>query len=296
MGLAEIGLTRPLGKTGLNVSSIGVGTNRWKKDGNDAAVLETYRALLDGGSDFVDTAEIYGFGKSERLIGDCLKSDPRPAFVASKFAPFIARTSPKKLLSALDATLARLGRTTIDLYYIHFPFPFADLDALADALVEAVKSGKARTVGVSNFNADRLRRAADRLSRAGIPLAANEVHYSLLHRDPEKNGVLAACKEVGASLVAYFPLASGKLAHSPDPAKPDRIDPLRRALAEIAELHQASAAQVALAWLLTRDSSIIPIPGATKAAHARANLGALKVRLSEAEFDRIDKASVSARK
>jgi aryl-alcohol dehydrogenase-like predicted oxidoreductase len=278
----------------LNVSSIGIGTNRWKKDGNDAAVAETYRAMIDGGIDFVDTAEIYGFGKSERLIGDCLASDQRPVFVASKFASFIARTSPKKLLSALDATLARLGRKTIDLYYIHFPFPFANLDALTDALVEAVKSGKARTVGVSNFSADQVRRAADRLGRSGIPLAANEVHYSLLHRNPEKNGVLEACKEIGASLVAYFPLASGKLARGPDSANPDRVDPLRRVLAGIAEQHQASTAQVALAWLLARDAAIIPIPGATKAQHIRANIGALGVSLSDVEFARIDEASRKA--
>jgi aryl-alcohol dehydrogenase-like predicted oxidoreductase len=295
MALAEIGTTRPLGKTGVDVSSIGVGTNRWSKGKNDAAVTETYCALLDGKSDFIDTAEIYGFGKSERLIGDCLKSDPRPAFVASKFAPFIARMSPKKLASALDASLERLGRKTIDLYYIHFSFPFADLGALADALVEAVKSGKARTVGVSNFNADQLRRTADRLSRAGIPLAANEVHYSLLHRHPERNGVLSACKETGASLVAYFPLASGRLTRAPDPAKPDKSDPLRRVLSETAEQHQASAAQVALSWLLARDPSIIPIPGATKAAHARANIGALGIRLSEDEFARIDRASQEIR-
>ncbi len=127
MHLAEIGSTRPLGKTGLSVSSIGVGTNRWRKGENDAAVSETYRALIDGGIDFVDTAEIYGFGKSERLIGDCIARDPRPVFVASKFAPFLMRTSPKKLMSALDSSLARLGRKTIDLYYIHFPFPLAIL-------------------------------------------------------------------------------------------------------------------------------------------------------------------------
>jgi len=291
MALAEISSTRSLGKTGLSVSSIGVGTNRWRKDGNDAAVDETYRTLVDSGVDFIDTAEIYGFGKSERLIGDCLTAHPKPVFVASKFAPFIARSSAKNLMSALDSSLARLGRKTIDLYYIHFPFPFANLDVLTDALAEAVKAGKTRTVGVSNFNGDQMRRAAERLARAGIPLAANEVHYSLLHRNPETNGVLAACRESGASLVAYFPLASGRLARGPDAAKPDRFDPLRRTLGEIAERHQASAAQVALSWLLARDSCIIPIPGATKAAHARANIGALSVKLSEDEFARIDTAS-----
>ena len=196
-------------------------------------------------------------------------------------------------MPALDTTLARLGRETIDLYYIHFPFPLANLAALTDALAEAVKAGKARAVGVSNFSADQMRRAADRLARANIPLAANEVHYSLLHRNPERNGVLAACKEIGASLVAYFPLASGRLARRPDAAKPERSDPLRRTLGEIAERHQASAAQVALNWLLARDPCIIPIPGATKAPHARANVGALGIKLSEVEFVQIDGVSAS---
>ena len=133
---------RPLGKTGAEVPAIGAGTNRWSYGANDAPVFETYQALVDAGGAFIDTAEIYGLGKSERLIGDCLRRDGRPAFVASKFAPFVARTSPRHLMAALDASLARLGIPSIDLYYVHFPFPFADLGGFADGLAEAVKSGK----------------------------------------------------------------------------------------------------------------------------------------------------------
>src|SRR5579872_7609827 len=98
MDLAQQTPTRPLGRTGIAVSALGTGTNRWRQGDNDAAVAETYKALLDGGADFIDTAEVYGFGKSERLIGDCLRQDGRPAFVASKFAPFVARTSPRHLM------------------------------------------------------------------------------------------------------------------------------------------------------------------------------------------------------
>ncbi len=215
---------RPLGRTGAEVPAIGVGTNRWSYGANDTPVFETYQALVDSGGGFVDTAEVYGFGKSERLIGECVRKDGRPVFVASKFAPFIARTSPRQLMGALDASLARLGLASVDLYYVHFPFPFADLGGFADGLAEAVKSGKAKHVGVSNFNADQMRRVADRLARANIPLAANEVHYSLAHRDPETNGVLEACRELDVALVAYFPLASGRLAGPPADAKPDRLD------------------------------------------------------------------------
>ena len=284
-------LLRPLGKTGVEVPAIGVGTNRWSYGANDAPVFETYRALVDAGGGFIDTAEVYGFGKSERLIGDCLRKDGRSAFVASKFAPFVARTSPRHLLSALDRSLARLGLARVDLYYVHVPFPFADLGGFADGLAEAVKSGKARHVGVSNFSAEQMRRVADRLARANIPLAANEVHYSLAHRNPETNGVLEACRELDVALVAYFPLASGRLAGAPAEAKPDKLDAVRRALADIAQAHQATPSQVALNWLLARDPHVIPIPGATKVHHAKANLGALDWRLTDEEFDALDAAS-----
>jgi len=286
---------RPLGKTGAEVPAIGVGTNRWSYGANDAPVFETYQALVEAGGGFIDTAEVYGFGKSERLVGECLRKDGRPVFVASKFAPFVARTSPRQLMGALDASLRRLGLAAIDLYYVHFPFPFADLDGFADGLSEAVKSGKARHVGVSNFNADQMRRVADRLARSNIPLAANEVYYSLAHRNPETNGVLDACRELDVALVAYFPLASGRLAAAPDAAKPDKLDPVRRALAEVAQAQQATPSQTALNWLLARDPRVILIPGATKARHAQANLGALDWRLTDEAFAILDAASAPAK-
>jgi len=282
---------RPLGRTGVEVPAIGIGTNRWSYGANDAPVLETYQALIDAGGGFIDTAEIYGFGKSERLIGDCIRKDARPVFVASKFAPFVARTSARHLTDALDASLARLGLASIDLYYVHFPFPFADLGGFADGLAETVKSGKAKHVGVSNFSADQMRRIADRLQRSNIPLAANEVHYSLAHRHPETNGVLEACRELDVALVAYFPLASGRLSAPPADARPDKLDAVRRALAEVAQAHQATQSQAALNWLLARDPRVILIPGATKARHAKANLGALEWRLTDQEFALLDGAS-----
>ena len=286
---------RPLGKTGAEVPAIGVGTNRWSYGANDSPVFETYQALIGAGGGFIDTAEVYGFGKSERLIGDCIRKDGRPVFVASKFAPFVARTSPRHLMAALDASLGRLGLASLDLYYVHFPFPFADLGGFADGLAEAVKSGKTRHVGVSNFSADQMRRVADRLARVGIPLAANEVHYSLAHRNPETNGVLDACRELDVALVAYFPLASGRLAAPPADGRPDKLDAVRRVLAEIAQAHQSTPSQAALNWLLARDPHVIPIPGASKAHHAKANLATLGWRLTDEEFAALDAASAPVR-
>lgn len=280
--------TRNLGKTGLRLSALGVGTNKWRQGVNDTPVFEAYRAFQDGGISFFDTAEIYGFGKSERLLGECLRRDGRPAFIATKFAPLgLIRQSPRHLRKALDGSLARLGVKTIDLYYLHFPM--GDPVALADAMIEAVRAGKVRCVGVSNFSANRMRRIADRLARAGIPLAANEVNYSLVARKAETNGVLDACRELGTSLVAYFPLARGRLAGARTGG--GRLAALQNLLGDIATAHHASASQVALNWLLARDPCIIPIPGASRATTARQNVKALDWSLSAREFAAIDAAS-----
>ena len=277
--------TRPLGRTGIHVLPLGIGTNKWRR-ADPGAVSETYRAVHDAGPCMIDTAEIYF---SERVVGDCLRAGRASAVIASKFLPFPGRTSPRRLMSALDGSLARLGLKTIDLYYVHYPLPLIDVGVFAEGLIEAVRSGKARAVGVANFNADQMRRIADHLARAGVPLAANQVNYSLLQRAAETNGVLEACRELDVALVAYFPLASGRLTQSSDGIS---TKALLTCLDDIARMHNASISQVALNWLLTRDSHVIPIPGATKPDHARANLDALGWRLSEAEFDAIDRASV----
>ncbi|WP_291712374.1 aldo/keto reductase [Bradyrhizobium sp.] len=276
---------RTLGRSGVQVLPLGIGTNKWRR-ADRSAVKETYRTVTGAGSCMIDTAEIYF---SERVVGDCLRTDPRPAITATKFFPLPGRTSPRRVISGLDGSLARLGVKTVDLYYIHFPLPLLDITVFADGLVEAVKSGKARAVGVANFGADQMRRMADRLARSGIPLAANQVHYSLLKRKVETNGVLTACRELDVALVAYFPLASGRLTRASDQA---RTNALMTLLAEIATAHGASISQVALNWLLARDPHVIPIPGATKSQHAQANLGALNWRLTSEEFEAIDRASV----
>lgn len=280
--------TRPLGRTGIHVLPLGIGTNKWRR-ADRGAVLETCRTIHDAGPCMIDTAEIYF---SERVVGDCLRAGPTRAVIASKFLPFPGRTSPRRLMSALDGSLARLGLKTIDLYYVHYPLPLIDVRVFAEGLVEAVKSGKARAVGVANFNADQMRRIADHLARTGVPLAANQVNYSLLRRAAETNGVLEACRELDVALVAYFPLASARLTQPSDGMGSTKA--LLTCLADIGRAHDAGVSQVALNWLLARDSHVIPIPGATKPHHARANLDALGWRLSETEFDAIDRASATS--
>ena len=114
---------RSLGASGITVSPLGTGTNKWCQGKNDEAVFQTFRSLLDAGANFFDTAEVYSFGKSESLLGDCLRRDPRPAVIGSKFAPYPTRLLSRQFMSALDASLKRLGRQVIDIYYLHFPSP-----------------------------------------------------------------------------------------------------------------------------------------------------------------------------
>jgi len=278
---------RSLGRSGIHVLPLGIGTNKWRR-ADRQAILDTYRTVNDAGPCMIDTAEIYF---SERVVGDCLRTSPGGAVIATKFLPFPGRSSPRRMMSGLDGSLARLGLATIDLYYVHFPLPLRDVGGFAEGLVEAVKSGKARAVGVANFGVDQMRRIADHLARRGVPLAANQVHYSLLHRAAETNGVLDACRELDVALVAYFPLASGRLTR---PSHDVQTKALLTCLADVARAHHASISEVTLNWLLARDPHVIPIPGATTPQHAKQNFDTLNWRLSESEFDAIDRASAKS--
>ena len=275
---------RQLGATGLVVSPLGLGTNRWVYGKNDEAVAQTFRAYVDSGGNFFDTAEVYGLGKSERLLGACLRQDPRPAVIASKYMPLPLH--PFK--TALDGSLKRLGVPTIDLYYIHFPQ--GNIEHLMDQMARAVADGKIRAIGVSNFTVAQMRLASARLTRYDIPLAANEVRYNLLYRQSEFNGVLDACRELNVALVAYVPLASGRLA-STSSASNRGSESLQTALTTIAHTRSKSVPQVVLNWLLRRDEHIIPIPGATNARHVQENAEVLTWELSDEEFAAIDQAS-----
>ena len=202
--------------------------------------------------------------------------------IASKFAPYPTRLFRRQFMRALDASLMRLGRQTVDLYYIHFPNTLLSIETLMDLMAKAVAAGKVRAVGVSNFSAEQMRRAATRLERYGIPLAANQVRYNLLHRQPEEDGVLAACRELNVALVAYRPLERGRLRSDIIPgAASDSLsavsnkgkavakeEAIQETLHAIAEQRGKSVSQVALNWLLRRDEHVIPIPGTTNARHA----------------------------
>jgi len=285
---------RILGGSELKVSPLGVGTNKWESGKNDERVIQAFNASMQAGVNFFDTAEMYGFGKSEKLLGACISQTSGKVVVSSKYLPMLGRRVKK----ALDASLSRLGLKTLDIYFVHFPI--GNIDSLMDQMAHAFQDGKIRAVGVSNFSADQMNRAAERLARYNIPLAANEVHYNLFHRDVETNGVLQACRDHNAALVAYFPLISGRYKNFPEQKGSDqqgsvrKWDVLLEVLQKVAAAHGVGLSQVMLNWLLRRDEHIIPIPGTTSAEHALENAAALNWMLTEEEFHLIDQASAPA--
>jgi aryl-alcohol dehydrogenase-like predicted oxidoreductase len=281
---------RPLGKSGISVPALGVGTNRWNTSGLDQARLkDTFAAAVDAEMGLFDTAELYSLGRSEIALGQAASQDGRPALLASKFAPWPYRVTAAQFASALEKTLERLDRDSLDLYYLHWPYSLRGVGFWMRAMANAVKAGKIRAVGISNCNVAQMQEAADVLAGYGIQLAANQVEYSLLHRKPETDGVLDACRRMEVALVAYRPIGGGAISSS-SPRGPERST-LGDTLREVAAARSATAAQVALAWLLKRDDQVVPIPGATRPEHVRENSKALFLELSEQEFVAIDRAS-----
>jgi aryl-alcohol dehydrogenase-like predicted oxidoreductase len=269
----------------------------------DAEVHQAFLASLEDGIRFVDTAEVYGSGRSERLLGQFLKETDQPVLVATKFFPLPWRFRKNALPRALKASLARLGMESVDLYQIHWPTPFMSIDKMMEGLAECVKSGLTRTVGVSNFSQTQMLAAYSSLASHNIPLASNQVHYSLLNRTVEQSGTLARCKELGIRLIAYSPIEKGLLsgkysADSPPPGARSRnytgllprIGPLLKLMTEIGQDHGGkSNVQIALNWVICKGA--LPIPGAKNAEQAQANAGSLGWRLTDEEVARLDETS-----
>ena len=305
----------------LNVAPLGVGAWAWGttrlwgygKEYDRSDVGKAFRASMAQGVTLVDTAEMYGNGASERIIGEILREggfEGTPV-IATKFAPLPYRFSAKSLLDAVDKSLERLGIETIDLYQIHFPNPIFKINSLMDALAETVKAGKVRRVGVSNYGADQMKRAHDRLASYGVSLASNQVEYSLLRRAPETNGVLEASRDLGVTLIAYSPIAKGLLTGKYGPGdRPvglvrrmgrafseqnlKKIEPVVNILREIGEAHNKQPAQVALNWLITQRSTF-PIPGAKNELQAHQNAGALGWEMTSEEAEKLELATLGWR-
>jgi aryl-alcohol dehydrogenase-like predicted oxidoreductase len=295
----------------LHNAEMGLGAWSWGDRtmwnyGHDYAetdIEQAFRASLAGGVNLVDTAEVYGNGSSERYLGQFLKTTTTPVLVATKFMPYPWRLNRSALMHSLDRSLERLGLDHVDLYQIHWPFPPMPVEFWVEELAKAVKSGKALTAGVSNYNKTQMQRAYTILSKYDIPLASNQVEYHLLDRTVEKNGLLDRCKEIGIRLIAYSPLAKGLLTgkytlESPPPGlrarQPSgRMKALPGLIALLTEIGQGhgnkTSGQVALNWLICKGA--LPIPGAKNVTQAEQNAGAIGWRLTPEEVRSLDDAS-----
>jgi aryl-alcohol dehydrogenase-like predicted oxidoreductase len=293
-----------LGASNLRISPLGIGTNAWgSRNQGDPAKQPTLEAALAGGINFIDTAEVYLFGGSEKTLGLLLPKYRAELVLATKFFPYPWRLTKSSLRAALQASLERLGVPQVDLYILHFPVPPVPLETWVEGLAEVQKAGLTRAVGISNCNAQQTRRAQAVLAKHGIPLASNQVEYSLLNRSAEKNGLLETCRELGVTLVAYRPLGYGLLTgkYKPEdlpavlhgrlirPADLKRVSPLIELLGELASRHNKTPAQVALNWIVCKGA--VPIPGAKNPAQAAQNAGALGWRLEAGEVEALDRES-----
>lgn len=302
----------PLGSTDMRICPLGIGAWAWGdrlfwgygKDYQSTDIEAAARLCLESGIDFYDTAEMYGRGQSERLTGQYIAHSSLPVVIATKFFPFPWRHRKQSLINALKASLGRLGMEAVDLYQIHWPYPPVSIETWADALADAVEAGLTKAVGVSNYNAEQMRRAHAVLVKRGILLASNQVEYHLLNRKVEKNGLLALCKELNISLIAYSPLAQGLLTGKYTPENPlpgvrgrrygqkivAKTQTLVGLMREIGENHSGKTpSQVALNWVMAKGA--IPIPGVKNTRQVEDNLGALGWKLTEEEVAALDALS-----
>jgi aryl-alcohol dehydrogenase-like predicted oxidoreductase len=290
---------------------MGTGTWAWGdklvwgfgKGYSDADVRAAFDASVSAGVTFFDTAELYGFGTSERLLGRFIRESGQKAYVATKLLPLPWRLMRGQLIGALRGSLKRLGLTQVDLYQIHWNTPLFAAEKAANALADALDAGLTRAVGVSNYNRDLTIRSHKTLEQRGYPLASNQVEYSLLNREIERDGTMAACREHNVRIIAYSPLGMGLLTGKYTPENPPpgyrarqarnllpKLPPLIEALREIGDAHEGkSPAQVAINWTICKGT--LPIPGAKNAKQMEHNSGALGWRLSEDEVARLDEVS-----
>jgi aryl-alcohol dehydrogenase-like predicted oxidoreductase len=299
---------RTLGKSGIRVGELGLGCmgmSDFYGPTDDAESLATLNLALDGGVNLLDTADMYGVGKNEELVGKVARIRRHEVVLATKFGIVRDPTDPTKrsisgrpayVRAACDASLQRLGVDVIDLYYQHRVDPAVPIEETVGAMAELVRVGKVRALGLSEAGPDTLRRAC-----ATHPIAALQSEYSLWTRDPE-DGVLSTCRALGIAFVAYSPLGRGFLTGAirqladlaPDDYRRQtprfqaenlaaNLELLKRVEA-LATKKACTPAQLALAWVLAQGDDVIPIPGTKRRARLEENLAAAALKLSAEEL------------
>jgi aryl-alcohol dehydrogenase-like predicted oxidoreductase len=303
---------RQLGRDGIQVSALGLGCMGMSYaygPANDEESLQVLHHYLELGGNFLDTAEVYGPYKNEELLGRFLRDVPRESvIVATKFGFRIGSggiqgldSSPENVRRACDASLARLGIETIDLFYQHRVDPNVRIEETVGAMAELVSAGKVRTLGLSEAGPETLRRAAKVHT-----IAALQSEYSLWTRDAETNRVLATCRELGITFVPYSPLGRGFLTGTIQNVNDLDSSDWRRtnyprfqeealqanlklaaAVKELSSEKGITPAQLALAWVLAQGKDVVPIPGTKRVRYLQENMGAIDVHLTPDDLKKI---------
>lgn len=304
------------------VTPIGLGCWQFSKQNNmagkfwptleDSMIERIVSLSLEGGINWFDTAELYGGGVSERSLSKALKAagkKPGEVIVATKWWPIFCFAS--NISKTINIRISALDPYPIYLYQVHQPWSFSGENSEMEAMAELFNKKLIRAVGVSNFNAKKMENSWKSLQKSGIPLASNQVRYSLLDRRIETNGVMDLAKKLGITIIAYSPLAqglvTGKFHDNPgllknigfrrysSQFKPEGLEksrPVVTLVKEFALKYNVTPSQVALNWLINYNGdTVVAIPGATKEIHVKENCGAMSFRLSDEDMVRLDKVS-----
>lgn len=309
-----------LGKTGIKITPVGQGVMQFSEGrgiiGNLFSGISReesnniVKEALDGGINWFDTAEIYGRGRSEKGLSEALLKAGRKngdVIIASKWWP-VFRTA-ESINKTFPEREANLSPFNIDLHQVHQPFSFSTVKAEMKAMARLVEDNKIKSIGVSNYSAKAMENAFYALADRKLVLASNQVHFSLVNRKIETNGIMEGAKRLGITIISWSPLEqgllTGKFHKDPDLLKNrprlrrillnriiDKSRVLIECLEDIAGNHNVTISQVALNWMINYfGNTVVVIPGATKAKHARESAGAMNFTLSDEEMQRIDKLS-----